>query len=105
MLGRLIVVLAVLATFLTPLFAGTDDPGVNKRQHRQKDRIKQGVRSGELTKEEAKSLRGEQKAIREKERAYKSDGNLTKDERKELHQELNESSQHIAEEKHDAEKR
>jgi len=105
MIGRMMVVLIVLATFIAPAFAGTDDPGVNKRQHRQKDRIKQGVRSGELTKEEAKSLRGEQKAIRQKERAYKSDGTLTKDERKELHQELNESSKHIAEEKHDTEKR
>ena len=105
MFGRQMVLLVMLTAFISPVFAGTDDPGVNKRQHRQKDRIKQGVRSGELTKEEAKSLRGEQKAIREKERAYKSDGNLTKDERKELHQESNESSKHIAEEKHDAEKR
>ena len=105
MLGRMMVVLATLVTLVAPVYAGTDDPGVNKRQHRQKDRIKQGVHSGELTKEEAKSLRGEQKAIREKERAYKSDGNLTKDERKELHQELNESSKHIAEEKQDTEKR
>ena len=105
MFGRMMVVVGTLVAFTVPVHAGTDDPGVNKRQHRQKDRIKQGVRSGELSKEEAKSLRGEHKAIREKEQAYKSDGNLTKDERKELHQELNESSKHIAEEKHDAEKR
>ena len=105
MIARLMVIVALLATFCAPVFAGTDDPGVNRRQHRQKDRIKQGVRSGELTKEEAKGLRGEKKAIREKEKAFKSDGQLTKDERKELHQELNESSKHIADEKHDAEKR
>ena len=105
MLGRLMVVLVVLATFIAPVFAGTDDPGVNRRQHRQKDRIKQGVRSGELTKEEAKSLRGEQKAIRQKEKAFKSDGQLTKDERKDLHQDLNQASKRIHEEKHDEEKR
>ena len=105
MIGRILVVLAALAAFTTPVLAGTNDPGVNKRQHRQKDRIKQGVRSGELTKEEAKSLRGEQKAIHMKEKAFKSDGTLTKDERKDLHQDLNQSSQRIHEEKHDEEKR
>jgi len=83
----------------------TRDPGVNERQHNQKHRLKDGVKSGELTKEEAKGLRDEQKALREKERAYKADGKLTRDERKDLHQDLNDSSKHIYQEKHDAEKR
>ena len=83
----------------------TRDPGVNTRQHNQQHRVKDGVKSGELTKEEAKALREERRAIREKERAYKADGKLTKDERKDLHQDLNDSSKHIYEEKHDAEKR
>lgn len=81
------------------------DPGVNKRQHHQQDRIQQGVRSGELTKDEAKGLRADQKSIRQEERAYKSDGTLTKDERKDLHQDLKASSKNIYQEKHDAEKR
>ncbi len=81
------------------------DPGVNARQHNQQHRVKDGVKSGELTKDEAQALREERKAIREKEQAYKADGKLTKDERKDLHQDLNDSSKHIYEEKHDAEKR
>ena len=68
------------------------DPGVNQRQHNQQHRTQQGVRSGQLTKEEAKDLRSEQKAIRQEERAYKSDGKLTKEERKDLHQDMNELS-------------
>ena len=83
----------------------TSDPGVNARQHREKNRIKQGVRSGELTKDETKELRGDQKEIRQEERAYKSDGVLTSAERKDLHQDLNNESQKIYQEKHDAEKR
>src|SRR4030067_2375041 len=71
------------------------DPGVNQRQHNQQDRIKQGVRSGQLTKEETKDLRSEQKAIRQEERAYKSDGKLTKEERKDLHQDVNALSKDI----------
>ena len=84
---------------------GVHDPGVNKRQHSQQARINQGVRSGELTKEEAKGLRAEEKSIRQEERAYKSDGTLTKAERKDLHQDLNQTSKDIYREKHDGDKR
>jgi polyhydroxyalkanoate synthesis regulator phasin len=81
------------------------DPGVNARQHVQRDRIGQGVRSGELTKQETKELAAEQRAIRKEEREYQSDGKLTKEERKDLHQDLNAASRNIYEQKHDAEKR
>lgn len=81
------------------------DPGVNARQHRQGDRIKQGVRSGELTRDETRQLREERRNIRQEERAYKSDGKLTRDERKDLHQDLNDLSKDIYTEKHDDDKR
>lgn len=85
--------------------AAVRDPGVNARQHSQHDRIAQGVRSGSLTKDEAQGLRAEQREIRQEERQYKSDGTLTRDERKDLHQDLNTASQNIYNEKHDAETR
>jgi hypothetical protein len=85
--------------------AAVRDPGVNARQHNQHDRIGQGVRSGSLTRDEAQGLREEQRSIRQEERAYKSDGILTRDERKDLHQDLNSASRHIYDEKHDAETR
>ena len=81
------------------------DPGVNQHQHNQQHRIQQGVRSGQLTKEEARALRSEQKAIRQEERAYKADGKLTKEERKDLHQDMNDLSKDIYQEKHDADVR
>ena len=81
------------------------DPGVNARQHRQHERIEQGVRSGQLTRQERKKLAAEQRAIRKEERAYKADGKLSKEERKDLQQDLNAASKHIYEEKHDAEHR
>ena len=52
--------------------------GVNNRQHRQERRIEQGVRSGELTHQEAKGWRKEERNIRREERAFKSDGKLTR---------------------------
>jgi hypothetical protein len=81
------------------------DPGVNQRQRNQHHRIKNGVRSGALTKDEVKGLAGEQKAIRQEERTYKSDGVLTRTERKDLHQDLNAASRNIYQEKHDSETR
>jgi len=84
---------------------GTRDPGVNQRQRDQAYRIGQGVHSGELTRDERMALGSEQRAIRQEERQYKSDGVLTRDERRDLHQDLNASSRHIYEEKHDAERR
>lgn len=81
------------------------DPGVNQRQHNQEHRIKQGVRSGQLTKDEVRDLRSEQREIRQEERAYKADGKLTKEERKDLHQDMNDLSKDIYQEKHDGEVR
>lgn len=76
------------------------DPGVNARQHTQHDRIRQGVRSGSLTKSETKNLAAEQRSIRQEERQYKSDGKMTKEERKDLHQDLNAASKDIYQAKH-----
>jgi hypothetical protein len=83
----------------------TRDPGVNTRQHNQQGRIVQGARSGELTRHETGRLVNEQRDIRQLERQYKSDGALTRDERRDLHQEQNEASRHIYNQKHDAQDR
>jgi hypothetical protein len=80
----------------------TRDPGVNARQHNQRDRIQQGARSGELTRRETGKLVHEQREVRQLEREYKSDGKLTGAERRDLHQEQNEASRHIYDQKHDA---
>ncbi len=81
------------------------DPGVNARQHRQQNRVEQGVRSGELTRDEAQGLREQRRAIRQEERSYKADGQLTPEERKDLHQDLNNLSKDIYKEKHDGDRR
>jgi hypothetical protein len=85
--------------------AGTRDPRVNARQQNQHQRVKQGVRSGELTRRETGVLAREQRDVRQLEREYKSDGTLTRDERIDLHQEQNQASRHIYEQKHDAQDR
>ncbi len=83
----------------------TRDPGINERQATQTARIAQGVKSGELTPDESQELRTERRDIRDLEQTYKSDGTLSRDERQDLHQQLNQQSHEIAEEKHDDEHR
>jgi polyhydroxyalkanoate synthesis regulator phasin len=75
--------------------------GVNARQHNQMERIRQGIASGELTREEARRLLQEQRAIRREETAYQSDGVLGRAERADLHRDLNRSSAGIARQRHD----
>jgi hypothetical protein len=81
------------------------EPGVNQRQANQTARIVDGVKAGELTRDETQGLREERGDIRQSQQDYRSDGSLTKDERKDLHQQLNGQSQSIYDEKHDEEKR
>ncbi len=81
------------------------DPRVNARQGNQRARIGQGVRSGELTRDEAVALAQEQRSIRQQERAYKSDGELTKEERQDLRLDVRQSGRSIAREKNDEEQR
>lgn len=78
---------------------------INAREHHQSERIKQGVHSGQLTKAETRALTAQQREIRQKERQYRADGKLTREERKDVQQGLNEASKSIYQEKHDTETR
>ena len=98
---KISMVAALSFIVVSTAYADTRDPGVNKRQHNQRERIQQGVESGALTRSEANALRAEQRAIRAQEREFRSDGVLTRGERRELHRDLNESSRDIRREKHD----
>ncbi|MFT3681822.1 MAG: hypothetical protein QM791_16235 [Ferruginibacter sp.] len=74
---------------------------IRKRAKNQHQRIKQGVKSGELTKAEAVNLRNDQKEIRQDVKEAKTDdGKITKDERKEIKQEQRKTSRKIFRKKH-----
>ena len=105
MILKTTLVVALSTMVISTAYAGTRDPGVNKRQHNQHARMHDGVKSGELTRSEAHALRAEQRATRTQEREFKSDGVLTRGERRELHRDLNESSRDIRREKHDKDSR
>jgi len=79
---------------------GKKTPGINQRQKNQQKRIGQGVRSGELTAKETIRLEKEQKEIQQEKKEAKSDGTVSKEERKDIHQDQNKASRHIYRAKH-----
>jgi len=63
-------------------------------------RIKQGVKSGELTKAEAVNLRRDQKDIRQDAKEAKADGVISKQERKEIRHDKKHLNREIFRKKH-----
>ncbi len=79
---------------------------INERQQNQRQRIRQGVRSGELTRVEAARLQRQQAQIKLNEaRARQSGGEFTPEERARIQRQLDRSSQNIYDQKHDAQDR
>jgi hypothetical protein len=83
------------------LYAGpADDPGIQKREQGQEQRIDQGVKSGRLTPREAGKLDRQQAKITQNEERMKADGKLTNKERAKLNREQNRASRNIYRKKH-----
>ena len=70
-------------------------PRITKRQINQQARIKQGVKSGELTKGETRKLEKEQAKIQHDKKKAKSDGKVTPQERRKITREQNKASRDI----------
>lgn len=76
---------------------------VDQRDLNQLHRINQGVRNGSLTPDEAKGLRQREDSMEAMEKQFEGDGKLSRDESKQLNQQLNDASRNIFAEKHDTE--
>ncbi len=83
----------------------TTNAQISKRAENQHDRIHQGVKSGELTKKEAKDVREDQKDLHQDVKLAKSDGKVTKGERKIITKEENRNSREIHRLKHNGRER
>jgi hypothetical protein len=98
-----IILLALVAVLVGSVsFAQTATPKVTKRQHHQQQRIKEGVKSGELTKGEAARLEAQQGKIAVDKAKAKSDGAVTPAERAKLKREQDRASKKIYRKKHNA---
>jgi hypothetical protein len=95
--------LALAIAMAGSVSAGT--PGFNGRQHHQRERIANGVRSGELTMRETRRLAAGQVHLNRVEKRAKADGVVTARERAHLQHEANQQSRRIYRQKHDAQDR
>lgn len=92
--------LAIAALTATLAAAQTATPRIDRREARQHARIHQGVRSGELTRGEARELRAGERRIERTERRAKADGVVTPGERRHMSRMQNRESRHIYRMKH-----
>jgi Spy/CpxP family protein refolding chaperone len=68
-------------------------------------RIRSGVRSGQITRDEARALRERRQQIRQEQRAYRSDGTLTRDERRDIRRDRRDYDRLIRSERRDNDRR
>ena len=104
-------IISILLTGLTTasmtaiaLAGPTDTPNIDKRQANQEKRIQQGIKSGQLTPEEAARLEKQQQRIQKAEDAAKADGKVTAQERKKLHKMQENANDNIYRKKHNKRK-
>jgi len=96
----LMFVAAFAAVSLTAFEAQAGTPRVDRRQAHQSQRIREGVRSGQLTRGETRHLLRGQAHVRRMERRAKADGVVTPGERARLRQAQRVQSRHIARARH-----
>ena len=100
--------LAGIGLALSMAMAGSafaDTPRYDARQHNQRQRVVNGVRSGELTMRETRRLAGGQVHLNRVERRAEADGVVTRRERAHLQHEANQQSRRVYRQKHDAQDR
>jgi methylthioribose-1-phosphate isomerase len=85
----------LVSAIMLALAISSADAQTVKRQKNQRQRIKQGVRSGELTRAETVNLVNGQKEIRQEKKEARADGVVTTEERKEIRQDQRQESRKI----------
>jgi len=89
-----------IAAFVIMIIAATSVTAQTAANRNDKVKIKQGVRSGELTKAETVTLAKQQKDLRQDVRLAKADGNVTMAERKNIKKEKKQADRAIYRKKH-----
>jgi hypothetical protein len=94
-------ILIVAQTAFAAPAGGAHPRGINARQDRQAARIASGIKSGEITKGEARRLRADEAAVRAEERVdRRSGGGLSRSEARDLQKDLNRTSREIHRARH-----
>jgi uncharacterized membrane protein YebE (DUF533 family) len=93
--------LLVAALAITSIANAQDrTPVISARQHNQERRINQGVRSGQLTRNETRHVRNDERRIRAEKRIARADGHVSHNERRAIRHDQNRTSRVIYRDKH-----
>lgn len=95
----ILILTGIFGVFSEPAF-GQVTPGADRRQRNQRYRIKNGIKSGEITRREGKSIRRSVRSTKRYEAKAKSDGKVTWKERARLQHKQNKTSRKIYRTKH-----
>jgi uncharacterized protein HemX len=95
----------IIAAFALALGVSSAGAQIRHRAQNQHQRIRQGVKSGELTKQEAKNLREDHRDLHQDVKLAKSDGKITPGERNIIRKEENKDSREIYRKKHNRRER
>jgi hypothetical protein len=93
----------IVLSAIVMLFGLTVDTFAQGRRDRW--RVRSGVRSGQITRDEARVLRERRRQIRQEQRTYRSDGTLTREERREIRRDRREYDRLIRNERRDNDRR
>jgi hypothetical protein len=102
---RTLWLIGLLLAAIAAAQAQTATPGVGSDQLQQQRRIRQGVRSGELTAGETLQLQAQQGRIHRAKKRAKADGVVTPGERVKLNARQNRASRNIRRQKNDRQDR
>ncbi|HYP02872.1 MAG TPA: hypothetical protein VER76_21995 [Pyrinomonadaceae bacterium] len=85
------------------LLGGATEASAQRRNNDRNDRerIRRGIRSGQITREEARQIRERERQLRAERRTYRSDGVLTREERREIRRDEREQDRYIRSQRRD----
>jgi hypothetical protein len=93
----------LLLSVIALLLGGVSEASAQGRRDNRSDRqrIQRGIRSGQITREEARQIRERERQLRAERRTYRSDGTLTREERREIRRDEREQDRYIRSQRRD----
>ncbi|HVG28388.1 MAG TPA: hypothetical protein VM864_01575 [Pyrinomonadaceae bacterium] len=101
----LLSVAALLLAGSTEAFAQGRIRGVRNNDRQDRRRVLRGIRSGQITREEARQIRERERQIRAERRVYRADGTITREERREIRRDERGQDRYIRQQRRDDDRR
>ncbi len=100
MKARHILLFLLVFGFIAAGTAQVCTPAIGQNQVRQQQRIHQGVQQGDLTRHEARQLKGQQRHIQKMKQQARQDGKVTPQERSQIRHDQKRANRQIAAKRH-----